>query len=154
MKLLLIPALAVSLAASAAGVQAKSMTMTAAQVKAQINSLQGSWTCKGDGPTHTATFTSMYGGKAMRIEEGQSLETVVFDMKRQMWIDQHIGADGMYGTMEGAPVQDGIDFRLVYPQAQGTGRIRMKSKNVQTNVFTMMQNGKMVTMRETCTKNG
>lgn len=154
MKLLLIPALAVSLVVSTAGTQAKSMAMTAAQVKAQINSLQGSWTCKGDGPTHTATFTPMYGGKAMTIAEGHSLETIVFDMKRQMWIDQHIDADGMYGTMEGAPVKDGINFTLVYPKVQATGRIRMKSQTVQTSEFTMMRNGKMVTMRETCTKNG
>jgi len=152
MRRLLIPALAFAFVISLAGAQASSM-MTSAQAKAQIMDLQGTWTCKGAMGTHTTTFTPLYGGKAMRIQEMNSMETVVFDTKRQKWIDQHIDSDGMYGTMEGTPVAKGIDFTLVYPAAKAAGKIRMVSKNVQTTDFTMTQpNGKTMRQRETCTR--
>ena len=118
-----------------------------------IMDLQGNWTCKGNMGTHTATFTPLFGGKAMRIQEMNSIETVVFDSRRQKWIDQHIDSEGMYGTMEGAPLANGIDFTLVYPAAKAAGKVRMVSKTMQTTDFSMMQNGKMVHQRETCTKN-
>jgi len=151
MKTLFIAAMAAGLVLSQAGAQAKSMT--GAQAKAQIMELQGTWTCKGDAGTHTATFTPLYGGKAMQIQEADSMETITFDVKRQKWIDQHIDGQGMYGTMEGAPVEKGIDFTLVYPQTKATGKIRMVSKTVQTSDFTMVQNGKTMHQKETCTKN-
>jgi hypothetical protein len=152
----LITALSVLLAMGAVGAaQSKTMMMTQAQASQQIQDTLGTWTCKSAEGTHTATFTSILGGKGMRITEnamGGSIDTVVFDVKRQKWIDQHVDAQS-YGVMEGTPVKRGIDFALVYPgRMNGAGTVRFPSKNTQVTNFFAVVNGKKVSMKETCTK--
>jgi hypothetical protein len=152
----LILTLCVLFASSAPGAaSAKSMMMTQAQAAKQIQSTLGTWTCKGSEGTHTATFTSILDGKGMRISEnamGGSEDIVVFDAKRQKWIDQHVDPQS-YGVMEGTPVKGGINFALVYPgHMDGAGSVRFPNKNTQISDFTAIVNGKKVTMKETCTR--
>lgn len=149
-------ALSALLAFGAAGAaHAKSMALTQADAQKQIQDSLGTWTCKSNEGTHTATFTPLMGGKGMQISEsenGGSVDIVTFDVKRQKWIDQHLDAQS-YGVMVGSPVKGGIDFTLVYPTGMtGAGTIRFPSKTTQISDFTAVVNGKKVDMRETCTK--
>jgi hypothetical protein len=135
--------------------QAKTMMMTQAQASKQIQDTVGTWTCKSPEGTHTATFTSILGGKGMHISEdvmGGSEDTVVFDVKKQKWIDQHVDAQS-YGVMEGTPMKGGINFTLVYPaHMDGAGTVRFPNKNTQVTNFFAMVKGKKVSMKETCTR--
>jgi hypothetical protein len=141
--------------AGSASLTASAKMMTQTQAMRQIQDALGTWTCKSSEGTHTATFTSVLGGKGMQISEnamGGSEDIVVFDVKRQKWIDQHIDPQS-YGVMEGTPVKGGINFTLVYPgHMDGAGTVRFPNKNTQVSVFNAMVNGKKVTMKETCTK--
>lgn len=142
-------------AAAAGGAHAKSMAMTQAQAAQQMQSSLGTWTCRSSEGKHTATFTSVLGGKGMQILEngnGGSVDLVVFDAKRQKWIDQHADAQS-YGVMEGTPVKGGIQFTMVYPSGiPGGGSVMFPSKNTQVSNFYGVMNGKKITMKETCTK--
>lgn len=152
----LILAISVLLGCGAVGsASAKSMMMTQADATKQIQESLGTWTCKSSEGKHTATFTSIAGGKGMQISEnemGGSVDIVTFDVKRQKWIDQHVDAQG-YGVMEGTPVKGGIKFNAVYPTGtNAVGSVMFPGKNTQVSDFTATINGKKANMRETCTR--
>jgi hypothetical protein len=115
----------------------------------------GTWSCKSPGNPHTATFTPVFGGTAMRISETgkpPSEEIVTWDSKSHKWIDQYADASGMYNTTEGTQTGNTIRFRQVYPAGSSSIVATMASKNTYTTLFTAMMNGKMIQQRETCTR--
>ncbi len=74
-------------------IPAAAATSPSSQIKPWI----GTWTCDAGGTKITQTFTPIFGGNAMRITENGSTPTehvVVWDAKRQGWIDQAADASG------------------------------------------------------------
>lgn len=140
------PALSLPLAAHAAG-------MTQAQAAKQINAMAGTYVCGSGKTAHTAVFKSLYGGRALVIDESGNLDQNVFDARRQKWIDEHIDASGNYSVMEGTPNAHGIDFTAAYPSGfDGKLIVHMPSARKMTMRMTMTMNGKTHTENETCVK--
>ena len=122
---------------------------------AQIRPWLGTWSCRAAGNNHTATFTPLFGGNAMRISEtgkNPSEEIVIWDLKRRLWIDQYADASGTYNTMQGVPSGKRVNFKVVYPAAGPTLLVTMASKNTFTTMFSASMNGKAIQQRETCTR--
>ena len=139
-------ALSLPLAAHAAG-------MTEAQAAKQINAMAGTYVCASGKTTHTATFKSLYGGRALVIDDGGNLDQNVFDARRQKWIDEHIDSAGNYSVMEGTPAAHGIDFTAAYPSGfDGKLVVHIPSTRKMTMRMTMTMNGRTHTDTETCTK--
>jgi hypothetical protein len=134
--------------------------MTAANAAAmspasKIQPWLGTWSCQAAGNPHSATFTPIFGGNAMRISETgkeASEEIIVFDTKRNKWIDQYADVTGAYSTMEGTQNGKTITFRQVYPGSGPVLTVTMVSKNKYTTNFAATMNGKKMTEHETCTK--
>jgi hypothetical protein len=127
--------------------------LTQSDIAKQIKSISGTYTCKSGNMSHTSTFKSIYGGHGILISESGSNEQVLFDTRRQKWIDEHIDSDGGYSVMEGSPLKHGIDFTNVYPSGfNATLTVRMPVSGKMTTTFKGMMNGKMQTETETCTK--
>jgi hypothetical protein len=133
------------------GASRGSASMTKATAISQMRSVLGTWTCTAHGEHNTQTFSSILGGKGMRISTHDSEDLASFDASRQKWIDEHVGMDG-YSVMEGTPVKHGIDFVQVYPAGDGKFTVRFPSKNKQVTMFTGTMNGKKVSERATCTR--
>lgn len=130
-------------------------SMSSASPASQIQPWLGTWSCQSAGNNHTATFTPIFGGNAMRISEtgkGASEEIIVFDTKRHKWIDQYADVSGAYSTMEGTQRGKTITFSQVYPASGPVLTVTMASKNRYTTNFTAMMNGKKMTEHEVCTK--
>jgi hypothetical protein len=121
----------------------------------QIRPWLGTWSCKAANNNHTAVFTPVFGGNAMRISESgkvPSEEIVTWDAKHKKWIDQYADASGMYNTMEGTPAGKSINFKVVYPSGGPSLLVTMQSKNTFTTAFSASMNGKTIQERETCTR--
>jgi hypothetical protein len=121
----------------------------------QIRPWLGTWSCKAPGNPHTATFTPVFGGSAMRISEtgkNPSEEIITWDAAHHQWIDQYADASGMYNVMNGTPSGKSINFKVVYPQAGPTLTVTMASKNTYTTLFSATMGGKPIQERETCTR--
>ena len=115
----------------------------------------GTWSCKTAGNNHTATFSPLFGGKAMRISETGSVpseELIAFDGKQQRWIDQYRDASGTYMDFVGTPSANKINFAQVYPSGDASILVTMASKNVYTTIFSATMNGKKMVEHETCTR--
>ena len=135
----------------AAPATAKPMTQSAAM--AAITNTIGTYTCKGSMATHTSAFTSVLHGKGMEIAESESRQLTLFDVKRQKWIDEYIGADGSYSVFEGIPVKNGIDFTAVYPAGFTANlQVRFVGKNAMHTMYSGTMNGKPYVEKETCTR--
>lgn len=142
-------------AASAAGAAHAAMqggSSSAARLKPWL----GTWSCRASGNNHTATFSPIFGGTAMRISETGAIpseEIVVFDSKHNQWVDQYADASGMYNTMAGPQSGNTIHFAQLYPAGSGTKlTVSMPSKNTYTTLFSATINGKKIASRETCTR--
>lgn len=134
---------------------ANAAAMSHASPASRIQPWLGTWSCQVPGNNHTATFTPIFGGSAMRISEtgkGASEEIIVWDAKRNKWIDQYADVSGMYSTMEGTQNGKTITFAQVYPTSGPVLTVTMSSKNTYTTAFTAMMNGKKMTEHEVCTK--
>lgn len=135
----------------AAPATANPMTQPAAM--AAIRNTLGTYSCKGGMAAHTSTFTAILHGKGMEISESDSRQITLFDVKRQRWIDEYIGADGSYSVFEGTPVKNGIDFTAVYPAGYSANlQVRFAGKNTMRTTFSSTMNGKPYVEKETCTK--
>ena len=135
-----------------AGAQAAGMSGSAAS---QIKPWLGTWSCKVPGNPHTATFSPIFGGKAMTIAEtGQvpSQENIVLDTKHGKWIDQYVDASGAAMTFIGTPSGKSLNFKQSYPSGDAAIFVTMASKNTYTTVFSVTMNGKKMVERETCTR--
>lgn len=135
-----------------AGAQAAGMGGSAS---GQIKPWLGTWSCKAGHNPHTATFSPIFGGKAMTISETgavPSQETVSWDSTHKKWIDQYADASGMTMTSIGTPSGKSIDFKQVYPSGDAAIFVTMASKNTYTTVFSVTMNGKKMVEHETCTR--
>jgi len=148
--------IAAALIAASAGAAVNAAPMTQADAAKALKGVYGTYSCGSGKTKHTSTFAPLFGGKAMSITEsmgGGSESLVVFDAKRQKWINPYVDAQGNYSVMEGTPVKGGIDFKAVYPQGfNATMAVRMPSAKKMTTSMKMDMNGKMQTENETCTK--
>lgn len=135
---------------------AQAARMTQADVMKQISGIVGTYACGAGKTAHTSTFGSMLGGHGLSIAEtagGGSAQQVIFDTRRQKWIDQYVDAQGNYSVMEGTPVKHGIDFVGVYPAGYNAAlAVRMPSSGKMTTSYKMTMNGKTSTENEACTK--
>jgi hypothetical protein len=134
-----------------------SAAMMGGSAAAHVQPWLGTWSCKAPGNNHTATFSPIFGGSGMRISETgkpSSEELVMWDSKRQKWIDQYTDATGAYSTMVGTQTgNNAYHFTTVYPSAMGpTLMVTMPNKSTYTTTFTGMMNGKKLVQHETCTK--
>lgn len=148
--------IAAALIAASAGAAANAAApMTQADAAKALKSVYGTYSCGSGKTKHTSTFAPLFGGKGMSITEsmgGGSESLVVFDAKRQKWINPYVDSHGNYSVMEGTPVKDGIDFTAVYPEGfNATLTVRMHKSSMTTSMK-MNVNGKMQTENETCTK--
>lgn len=147
--------IAAALIAASAGAAVSAAPMTQADAAKALKGVYGTYSCGSGKMKHTSTFAPLFGGKGMRITEsmgGGSESLVVFDAKRQKWINPYVDSQGNYSVMEGTPVKDGIDFTAVYPQGfSATMAVRMHKSSMTTSMK-MSVNGKMQTENETCTK--
>jgi hypothetical protein len=129
--------------------------MMGGSAAAHIQPWLGTWSCKTVGNNHTATFSPIFGGSGMRISETGKLpseELVLWDGKRQKWIDQYTDSSGAYSTMEGTQSGNTYRFVTVYPAGGPTLSVVMPNKTTYSTTFMGMMNGKKMVQRETCTK--
>jgi hypothetical protein len=147
-----------TLACAASLIAPGSAAMMGSSAAAHVQPWLGTWTCKAAGNNHTATFSPIFGGSGMRISETgkpSSEELILWDTKRQKWIDQYTDATGAYSTMEGTQTgNNAYHFVTVYPTATGgpTLSVMMPNKTTYKTIFTGMMNGKTMVQHETCTK--
>ena len=124
-------------------------TMQGGSASSRMQPWLGTWACRAAGASHTATFTPVFGGRGMRISETNtpaSEEIIIFDSKRNRWIDQYADASGAYFTLEGPQRGNTIRFSQVYPAGNAAILVRMTSKNVYTTTYTATLNGKKISI--------
>jgi hypothetical protein len=142
-------------AASLAGAGNAAGMMQGGSSANRIQSWVGAWSCTSKTGNYTATFSSMFSGKGMRLTDTGKMadeHLIVWDAKRGKWIDQSVDASGGYSVMEGTPNGDTIRFTQAYPAGSATTLVTRPSKNMFTVSYTAMMKGKMISGRDTCTR--